>query len=550
MKIPSVQKAVAACMGRQSVKKEPLGEQPDSTDDSPIIVEQDIKPLLIKDGGQSSPGPKKLQVNIEMLTLQPANLVCKISDDEPEKKEIPIVSKSHTPTARRGVWWKRKGQSRQEWTGKTDNKPVTDILYNELDAARSLVGLGGDQPKSGNICNLHTKDKENTESTPSTEVDTSNRKATARDNVVSTSTDTVVSTSPENVKEDLIYTAKVWAEVEQLLREGKNDVYTQSKVDTLKGILQLLTKPGSKTENIRKIYEQAKNTNKTEQKEEDSIDIKIIKDEGTKDILDTSDGDNLKGHAENADESGIKVIETKKTCNDSIVLADKASDDSGEKVKEQSDEYGGEVSKESDEGGGEVSKESDEGGGEVSKESDEGGGEVSKESDEGGGEVSKESDEGGGEVLKESDEGGGGNIKCVDVPVKVNVDMSTTAESEILCVENKTDTENTVLYDLRLSVDDCEKEKTEKQNVTFKDEVNEYIDVSPEVKLDDTLSVNDLFIDESVGSEALGSDVKGGDIPLEDQEEFQSTPPCLQIPRVDPYAKQRCSYRYLILHIL
>ena len=327
----------------------------------------------------------------------------------------------------------------------------------------------------------------------------------------------MVSTSPENVKEDLIYTAKVQAEVEQLLREGKNDVYTQSKVDTLKGILQLLMKPGSKTENIRKLYEQAKNTNKTEQKEEDlddSIDIKIIKDEGTKDILDTSDGDNLKGHAENADESGIKVIET---CSDSIVIADKASDDSGEKVKEQSDECGGEVSKESDEGGGEVSK---------------------------------ESDEGGGEVSKESDEGGGGNIKCADVPVKVNVDMSTTAESEILCVENKTDTENTVLYDLRLPVDDCEKEKTEKRNVTFKDEVNEYIDVSPDVKLDDTLSVNNLFIDESVGREALGSEVKGGDIPLEDQEEFQSTPPCLQIPWVDPYAKQRCSYRYLILHIL
>ena len=520
MKIPSVEKAVAARTGRRSVKKEPLGEQPDSTEDSPIIVEQDIKPLLIKDGGQSSPGPKKLQVNIETLTLQPANLVHKISDDEPEKKEIPIVSKSHKPTARRGVGWKRKGQSRQEWTGKTDNKPVTDILYNELDAARSLVGLGGDQPKSGNICNLHTKDKVNTESTPSTEVDTSNRKAATRDNVVSTSTDTVVSTSPENVKEDLIYTAKVRAEVEQLLREGKNDVYTQSKVDTLKSILQLLTKPGSKTENIRKIYEQAKNTNKTEQKEgdlDDSIDIKIIKDEGTKDILDTSDGDNLKGHAENADKSGIKVIETKKTCSDSIIIADKVSDDSGEKVKEQSDECGGEVSKESDEGGGEVSK---------------------------------ESDEGGGEVLKESDEGGGGNIKCADVPVKVNVDMSTTAESEILCVENKTDTENTVLYDVRLSVDDCEKEKTEKRNVTFKDEVNEYIDVSPDIKLDDTLSVNDLFIDESVGSEALGSDVKGGDIPLEDQEEFKSTPPCSQIPRVDPYTKQRCYYRYLILHIL
>ena len=64
------------------------------------------------------------------------------------------------------------------------------------------------------------------------------------------------------------------------------------------------------------------------------------------------------------------------------------------------------------------------------------------------------------------------------MPVKVNVEMSTAAESEILCVENKTDTENTVLYDLRLSVDDCEKEKTEKRNVTFKDERSHNLDRS------------------------------------------------------------------------
>ena len=108
------------------------------------------------------------------------------------------------------------------------------------------------------------------------------------------------------------------------------------------------------------------------------------------------------------------------TCIDSSAIADKESDDIGKKIKEQSDEGGGEVLKESDEGGGI------------------------------------------GKGLEESDEGGGGNIKCADVPVKVNVDTSKTAELDILSVENKTDTENTVVYAVSLSVDDGELEKTEK----------------------------------------------------------------------------------------
>ena len=83
-----------------------------------------------------------------------------------------------------------------------------------------------------------------------------------------------------------------------------------------------------------------------------------------------------------------------------------------------------------------------------------------------------------------------------------------------------------------MSVDDdfVEKtiEKTGKHSVTFDDQVRECIDISP--KLDDTLSVSDLVSDESAHDESSGAVIKGGDILLEDLEEFQCTPLCSQIP--------------------
>ena len=76
-------------------------------------------------------------------------------------------------------------------------------------------------------------------------------------------------------------------------------------------------------------------------------------------------------------------------------------------------------------------------------------------------------------------------------------------------------------------------------------------------KLVDTISDDTLIIDEgdeglhpTLNTEGMQVSVttghilsfspercKGGDIPLEDQEGFESTPPCSQIPRVDPYKR-------------
>ena len=112
MKIPSVQKAVAARasarVSSKSVKKELLDEKLQIIYDELVIVDdtvlEDIKPLVIPKSEQKSPGEKKLQVNIETLTLKPAQCGC-------------------AQTARRGIGWKR-GQHKKEWMGKTDNKEV------------------------------------------------------------------------------------------------------------------------------------------------------------------------------------------------------------------------------------------------------------------------------------------------------------------------------------------------------------------------------------------------------------------------------------------
>ena len=38
--------------------------------------------------------------------------------------------------------------------------------------------------------------------------------------------------------------------------------------------------------------------------------------------------------------------------------------------------------------------------------------------------------------------------------------------------------------------------------------------------------------------DSAGESCKGGEIPLEDQDGFDSTPPCSQMPCVDPYKKR------------
>ena len=104
MKIPSVQKTitvrVSARVSSKSVKKKPLDEKLQIIDDEPLIVDdavfEDIKPLVILKSEQKSPGEKKLQVNIETLTLKPAQ-------------------RGHAQTARRGIGWKRANIRRNGW---------------------------------------------------------------------------------------------------------------------------------------------------------------------------------------------------------------------------------------------------------------------------------------------------------------------------------------------------------------------------------------------------------------------------------------------------
>ena len=94
--------------------------------------------------------------------------------------------------------------------------------------------------------------------------------------------------------------------------------------------------------------------------------------------------------------------------------------------------------------------------------------------------------------------------------------------------------ENTVMSYVVLSVDDDH--KTSQHTVQFADEVDVCKDTSP--NLDDTLDIPEKVDDEESGKCVLGDEVS-----LWDQDGFQCTPPCSQIPWVDPYARKRKSYR-------
>ena len=73
---------------------------------------------------------------------------------------MPIIM-NHPQTARRGREF-CLGGAKIGWTGKTsdnndtDNKPGPS--YNELEAAKSLVGIKEAQPKMGSIHNLRNND--------------------------------------------------------------------------------------------------------------------------------------------------------------------------------------------------------------------------------------------------------------------------------------------------------------------------------------------------------------------------------------------------------
>ena len=122
----------------------------------------------------------------------------------------------------------------------------------------------------------------------------------------------------------------------------------------------------------------------------------------------------------------------------------------------------------------------------------------------------------------------------------VTVNVAKADAVQLVQSDESSNFENTVMSDVVLSVDDDH--KTSQCTVQFTDEVDVCKDTSP--NLDDTLD-----IPEKVDDEESGKCVLGGHVPLWDQDGFQCTPSCSQIPWVDPYARKRKSYRKLILHI-
>ena len=126
VKLPAIEKAVKKNKKSTSavIKSEPL-------DESPIIIddydEQDVKPLVVSAASKIKSDSK--QPCVEMK---------------------PLPKQIKPQTVRRGRSFKRHEISRQDVTGKTVDKAD----YNELKAAEGLVGLGGEQPKTGYIHNL------------------------------------------------------------------------------------------------------------------------------------------------------------------------------------------------------------------------------------------------------------------------------------------------------------------------------------------------------------------------------------------------------------
>ena len=139
VKLPAIEKAVKKNKKSTAavIKSEPL-------DGSPIIIdddEQDVKPLIVSAASKIKSDSKQPCVEMKPLQLRP-------------------VPKQIKPqTVRRGRSFKCHEISRQDVMGKIVHKAD----YNELKAAEGLVGLGGEQPKTGYIHNLQKRDEKSGE---------------------------------------------------------------------------------------------------------------------------------------------------------------------------------------------------------------------------------------------------------------------------------------------------------------------------------------------------------------------------------------------------
>ena len=126
-----------------------------------------------------------------------------------------------------------------------------------------------------------------------------------------------------------------------------------------------------------------------------------------------------------------------------------------------------------------------------------------------------------------------------------------SGDSNIVTMDVKEKPPESITYKLPLSVEEREEGRppdgrTSGKKVSCSDTVDT-AEINISTELDDTAEINDLVIDEN-RDVSIPSDsgevprILGGDIPIGDCDGFydlDSTPPCSQMPRIDPYKKHK-----------
>ena len=459
VKLPAIEKAVKKNKKSTSavIKSEPL-------DESPIIIddydEQDVKPLIVSAASKIKSDSKQPCVQMKPLQLRP-------------------VPKQIKPqTARRGRSFKRHEISRQDVMGNIVDKAD----YNELKAAEGLVGLGGEQPKTGYIRNLQKRDEKPGEM----EKKGSNKEQVENKLQEGTSVEVGVNETEAETKnkEQPIITdpvenvGSIKKQVENMLQEGTSVEDSESRISTLKGILSILEK---KDETVSE-----QDSDVTCKKKGTNISVQ----ENVIDKTDKTDDTVYKLHVQiesvNEVENGAEIDHVATEMVENVIrkLDDEAKDDKLD-VDNVSLDY---------EVGGEPEKLN-----EVHSVAS-----AQKESylphPSGPGAVA------GLGYIKSN------NNTCSEMSKKVHVSFSH--DIDVSSAETKT-------------------------VVTCSQMDNNVSDVSEEKLVIDDSAMCGTAEGVSVESDSSNESVicRGAEVPLEDQEWTESILPCSQMPRVDPYAK-------------
>ena len=459
VKLPAIEKAVKKNKKSTSavIKSEPL-------DESPIIIddydEQDVKPLIVSAASKIKSDSKQPCVQMKPLQLRP-------------------VPKQIKPqTARRGRSFKRHEISRQDVMGNIVDKAD----YNELKAAEGLVGLGGEQPKTGYIRNLQKRDEKpgEMEKKGSNKEQVENKLQEGRSVEVGVNETEAETKNKEQpiITDPVENVGSIKKQVENMLQEGTSVEDSESRISTLKGILSILEK---KDETVSE-----KDSDVTCKKKGTNISVQ----ENVIDKTDKTDDTVYKLHVQiesvNEVENGAEIDHVATEMVENVIrkLDDEAKDDKLD-VDNVSLDY---------EVGGEPEKLN-----EVHSVAS-----AQKESylphPSGPGAVA------GLGYIKSN------NNTCSEMSKKVHVSFSH--DIDVSSAETKT-------------------------VVTCSQMDNNVSDASEEKLVIDDSAMCGTAEGVSVESDSSNESVicRGGEVPLEDQEWTESILPCSQMPRVDPYAK-------------